>query len=74
MEHLSLKVNGMSCAGCEARIAAALGRLDGVGHVDADRRAGTVVVDYDGAMVDEAAITRRLADAGYEMVAGGAGR
>lgn len=74
MERLSLQVAGMSCTGCEARIATALGRLDGVGHVEADHRAGTVVVDYDAAAVDEGAITRRLGDAGYETVVDGAGR
>ena len=73
MERLSLTVAGMSCSGCEARISAALARLDGVGDVEADHRAGTVVVNYDGAVVDAAAITRRLADAGYETLPSGAG-
>ena len=74
MSRLSLAVSGMSCTGCEQRIATALGRLDGVGRVEADHHAGTVVVDYDPATVDEAAITRRLIDAGYETLVGGAGR
>ncbi|MDQ3569184.1 MAG: heavy-metal-associated domain-containing protein [Actinomycetota bacterium] len=74
MNRLALAVSGMSCTGCEARIAAALARLDGVDHAEADHRAGTVVVDYDAATVDEATITRRLADAGYQTLASGAGR
>lgn len=74
MNHLSLEVTGMSCTGCEQRISAALDRLDGVGDVVADHRIGTVEVHYDPAVVEEAAITGRLADAGYHTVTSGAGR
>ena len=74
MNRLSLAVSGMDCTGCERAIAAALGRLDGIGQVEADHVAGTVVVDYDPGAVDEVAITRRLADAGYEIAGPGAGR
>lgn len=70
MTRLSLKVTGMSCPGCEQRIANVLGRLDGVGSVAADHEAGTVVVDHDPAVLDAAAITERLADAGYELAGG----
>lgn len=66
MSHLSLTVTGMSCTGCEQRISTVLGRLDGVHCVDADHRAGTVVVDFDADALDETVITGRLADAGYE--------
>ncbi len=68
MTRLTLTVAGMDCTGCEQRIATVLGRLDGVGAVDADHAAGTVVVDFDPGEVDEATISARLADAGYETV------
>ncbi len=74
MTRLSLTVSGMSCTGCEQRIAAVLGRLEGIALVEADHRAGTVVVDYDPASVDQAAITRRLDDAGYETTGTGSRR
>lgn len=74
MKRLNMTVSGMSCTGCEQRIATVLGRLDGVAHVEADHQAGTVAVDYDAATVDEATIARRLADAGYERVPTGAER
>lgn len=73
MDRLELRVR-MSCTGCEQRIAAVLGRVDGVAEVEADHRAGTVIVDYDAAAVDEATISGRLGDAGYEPVAKGAKR
>ncbi len=70
MSRLALTVAGMSCAGCEQRISVVLGRLDGVGEVEADHRAGTVVVDYDPTAVDEVVITERLEDAGYQSLGG----
>ena len=66
MNPLSLNVNGMSCTGCEQRIATVLGRLDGVGTVEADHREGTVRLDYDPSLVTPGTITARLADAGYQ--------
>ena len=56
----------MSCSGCEQRIDAVLGRLDGVGRVAADHRNGTVSVEHDPAVVAVDVIERRLTDAGYE--------
>lgn len=74
MNRLQMTVSGMSCTGCEQRIANVLGRLNGVTQVEADHRAGTVVVDYHADTVDEAEISGRLADAGYETASTGAER
>lgn len=70
MTRLSLTVTGMSCVGCEQRIAAMLARLDGIGRVEADHQAGTVVVDYDPTALDAAGITQRLTEAGYAPATG----
>lgn len=67
METLSLNVTGMSCTGCEQRIDAVLGRIDGVGKVAADHRRGTVSVEHDPDLVAVDVIERRLSDAGYEL-------
>ena len=66
MTPLSLTVTGMSCTGCEQRIATVLRRLDGVGTLEADHREGTIRLDYDPSVVTPETITGRLADAGYE--------
>ncbi len=66
MTTLSLTVHGMSCAGCEQRVTTVLGRLDGVGGVEADHRSGTVRLDYDPSLLTPEVITSRLGDAGYE--------
>ncbi len=67
MSQLQLIVSGMTCTGCESRVATALGRLDGVRRVDADHQAGTVAVDYEPAERPERTIRQRLTDAGYEI-------
>ena len=71
MASLSLTVNGMTCTGCEQRIATALGRLDGVGIVEADHREGTIRLDYDPSLVTPEIITARLTDAGYQRTEAG---
>ncbi|MFA5564694.1 MAG: heavy-metal-associated domain-containing protein [Acidimicrobiia bacterium] len=67
MSRLQITVTGMSCTGCESRIATSLSRLDGVRKVDADHRSGSVVVDHDPAEAPEQVIRQRLSDAGYEI-------
>ncbi|MBW3650451.1 MAG: heavy-metal-associated domain-containing protein [Actinobacteria bacterium] len=68
MTPLSLTLSGMSCAGCEQRIANVLGRLDGVGSVQADHRERTVRLDYDPSVVTPETISARLAGAGYAPI------
>lgn len=67
MSHLLLTVNGMSCTGCESRIAKTLGHLDDVRSVEADHRAGTVAVEFEPAALPEATVRERLTQAGYEI-------
>lgn len=44
---LVLQVEGMDCGACERRLRTVLGRLDGVGHVDADHVTGRVRLRFD---------------------------
>jgi copper chaperone CopZ len=70
MKQLDLTVSGMSCTGCEQRIANSLRRLDGVQDVTADHISGAVVVHYKPEAVQPETIIERLEIAGYETVAG----
>lgn len=70
MTPLSLTVTGMSCTGCEQRIAIVLGRLEGVGRVEADHQDSTVRLRYDPSLINPETITARLAEAGYEGAEG----
>ena len=66
-----LQVAGMDCGACERRLQAVLGRLDGVGQVDADHATGQVRVRFDAARADGAALARhaaqRIDQAGFEV-------
>lgn len=67
-EHVILWVRGMSCTGCEQRLAKALGRLEGVGAVTADHTSGHVRLRLDPALVDGRTLAERIETAGYELV------
>jgi copper chaperone CopZ len=68
MEHLELRVNGMTCTGCEQRIERALAQIDGVVRSDADHRAAQVRVVFDPARTLAQAVEARIEQAGYEVV------
>jgi copper chaperone CopZ len=72
----TLEVQGMDCGGCAQRLRTALGRLDGVLAADPDHRAGRVTVRFDPGRVSADAITRRVGEAGFQVVsvAGGGAR
>lgn len=63
MERMTLKIDGMSCGHCVARVEKTLSRLDGVivNHVEV----GSAEVTYDPAKTPFAHIREALDDAGY---------
>lgn len=63
MNHLTLKIDGMSCGHCAGRVKKALSTLDGV-HV---RRIdiGSAEIDHDPARTPFARIREAIDDAGY---------
>ena len=67
MEQLELRVNGMTCMGCERRIERALGQVDGVVRSAADHRAARVKVVFDPARTSAQTVQARIKQAGYEV-------
>ena len=67
MEQITLTVTGMTCGGCENAVKRALSRLDGVSSVTASHADNRVVVDYDAAKVNRAAIGDAIHKAGYQV-------
>lgn len=65
MGRRTLRVTGMSCSGCEETVESALGDLEGVTRVEADRESESVDVVADDDVSDEA-LTDAVRDAGYE--------
>jgi copper chaperone CopZ len=69
MEHLTLHVTGMDCGGCENAVKRAVSSIAGVSNVTASHKEERVVVDYDGARTDRAAIANAITTAGYTVAA-----
>lgn len=63
MEPLTLKIDGMSCGHCVARVEKALKRLDGVHVIRV--QIGSAEIVYDPAKTPFARIREAIDDAGY---------
>ena len=63
MQHLTLRIDGMSCGHCVARVEKALSKLDGVNV----RKVvlGSAEIDYDPSRITFAGIREAIDDAGY---------
>lgn len=60
---MRIRVNGMSCGHCKARVEKGLSELDGVTAVHVDLAAGTATVEGD---VTEDRLRTAIDDLGYE--------
>ena len=67
MRQITLNITGMSCGHCLNAVNQALGRLPGV-QIDSVR-IGRADLQYDETVTDPGAITRAIADAGYQASA-----
>lgn len=65
-ERMVLRVQGMTCGGCEQRLANAIRRVDGVRSAAADHAAGSLEVEL-GPGADRDAVAARVAEAGYTV-------
>jgi copper ion binding protein len=61
----TIKVTGMSCSGCSARVEKALKNVAGVASADVDLKAGQASVEYDPARTNEKDLAKAVKDAGY---------
>lgn len=67
MERIELRVDGMTCGGCETSVRNAVSRLPDVASVEADHVAGRVTVEVDG-RADREAIGSAIEGAGFAVV------
>lgn len=72
MDAIELTVGGMTCGGCEQSVRNALGRVPGVGEVNADHVTGLVIVGTDGS-IERSVLEAAVEDAGYLVVPQGKG-
>lgn len=67
---MEIKIEGMTCNHCKARVEKALGEVQGVTSVNVDLDGKKAVVE---GTADMAALEKAVADAGYDVVKGGKG-
>lgn len=67
IEKVTLRVSGMSCAACSARIEKALSSVNGISSVDAVFSSNMVSIEYDPDVISLDSIKVRLAKSGYPV-------
>ena len=68
-QRVTIKVDGMTCGGCESSVKAALERLDGVEVLEVSHQEGTVEVMFDADRIDQASLAGAIEEAGFDVVA-----
>jgi copper chaperone CopZ len=66
LEHLTYRVDGMSCDHCKVAVTGEVSQVAGVQSVDVDLE--TKLVRVSGAGVDAAAVVAAIDEAGYDSV------
>lgn len=68
MTEITLKIGGMSCAACAARVEKALGALDGVEEASVNLAANIARVRFDADAVPQSAVEDAVVKAGYQVL------
>jgi copper chaperone CopZ len=66
LEHLTYRVDGMSCDHCKAAVTGEVSQVSGVQSVDVDLE--TKLVRVSGTSVDAAEVVAAIDEAGYDSV------
>ncbi|MBD3376756.1 hypothetical protein GF406_17095 [candidate division KSB1 bacterium] len=64
----TLKIEGMTCQHCSARLRQSLSNVQGVQSVDIDLAKGYANVEYDESMVNQAALGKAVEMVGYKVM------
>jgi len=67
-EHFELRVGGMTCAACVARVERKLGKLSGVESASVNLATERAGIDYRAAEISQETIKAAIRDAGYEAI------
>jgi copper chaperone len=69
MANIDLKVEGITCGGCEKSIRNALLEQNGVSEVTASHETGVVAIDYDENKIQQQQLKQAIEDAGFDVAA-----
>lgn len=67
IQHISIPVEGMTCASCVSHVERAIRRVPGVTSVAVNLAAETAAVDYDPSQANPDLLVRAVRDAGYQV-------
>lgn len=62
---MKMKIDGMTCEVCTAKVSAALESLKGVSGINVDLKRGTASVSYDEGLISETDIISAIIDTGF---------
>ena len=60
-----LRITGMTCASCAARVEKSVGRMEGVESCSVNLATERMTVEFDSAKTDMSAIKRQIEETGY---------
>ena len=69
MQHIEMRVSGMTCGGCVKSVQNALTSREGVVEARADLASGMVTIDFDPSRIQPPELERAITDAGFEIAA-----
>ncbi len=67
MDRVEIRVEGMTCGGCVSSIQKALTARDGVKEVSGSVEDKTVTIEFDPALIQQAALEQAIEEAGFDV-------
>ena len=67
MDHIEIKIDGMTCGGCVTSVQKALTGRDGVSEAIATLDTGMVAIDFDASVIKQAELESAIQDAGFDV-------
>lgn len=67
MENIELKIEGMHCTGCSARLQKVLSNLDGVSNAEVSFEKGMANIEFNKEIVTLDKIKNAIVDSGFEV-------
>ncbi len=67
MDHVDIKVEGMTCGGCVTSVQKALMGRSGVSEATATLDTGMVSIDFDAAVIKQVELENAIVQAGFDV-------
>lgn len=67
MENIELRIEGMHCTGCSARLQKVLSNLDGVSNAEVSFEKGMANIEFNKEIVTLDEIKNAIVDSGFEV-------